>query len=244
MLQTMNPPRRMAYVLLIFTFAFLFLSHSVSATAREEGEEAQKEKTGWIEVTAEVPEGFTSAVIATVIHSETQEEYDIQLLEANGYTGKRQVPYGEYIADQAFVPADIRYGGIPESATFQITGKETAAAHVNYVVDILDAYKEPAVSEEEAEEAEPAPPPAESTEDVQEEEAVPDTPDEGEASNPEPEAAEPDESEEDGKEDAPSSTRVTKIVVSIILSVGASILFTVLVFLSVLLVRRHLNDDD
>lgn len=99
-----------------------------------------EEGKGWVEVKATVPEGFDAAVIAMFTDSETYEEFTVQLLASNGYVGRKKLPYGTYTVNQAFVPTDVRYGGIPEADSFTLTGKESAAVPVLLNVDILEVY--------------------------------------------------------------------------------------------------------
>lgn len=240
MLQAAAPYQRTLYVLILSLITAAILLLPAGATAGAEGGQ-EPEQRGWIEVNAEVPEAFNAAVIATVIHAETQEEYDIQLLKANNYTGKRQVPYGEYTVGQAFVPTDIRYGGIPKAESFQITGKEPSAIHIEYQVDILDAYKEDANTAPEAVED----PSVEEGSATEGESVTNDAASDGKdnsAVQEEPEINSDTDAQDTEK--APPSSSTLRIIRNISLSIFATVVFAGLVFLAVLIVRRYIHDDE
>jgi len=119
-----------------------FISISVYAAPEEHTSTEQ----GWVELSAQVPEGFTQDVIALLVNEETFEEFDIPLLAANNYTKSLKLPYGTYLVEQGYCAKDIRYGGFSDIDKIKLDSTVKAAVPINYTFDILGAY----VSSEEA----------------------------------------------------------------------------------------------
>jgi len=123
-----------SFILLLIIATFI----GISVYAAPEDHNSTEQ--GWIELSAQVPEGFTADVIALLVNEDTFEEFDIPLLAANNYTKSLKLPYGTYIVEQGYCAKDIRYGGFSDVDTIKLDSTVKAAVPIKYTFDILDAY--------------------------------------------------------------------------------------------------------
>lgn len=210
------------------------------------------EATGWVEVRAAVPEGFTANIIVGFKNSETYQDYAVRVIQANNYIARFQVPAGNYTLAGAFLEnGDYRYNTelVSGPSEFTIQGNEKdAALLLEFETTFNAAYAEsdpteelteaPTVTDPVPDESSVAPEPSEEpTEEIPTEEPTDAVSAEDSATS---ETDAPDASEDPGDEDEGEKSGLSgwqKLLYGFLSTVA----FVGLIFLAAYLYRRHIE---
>lgn len=228
-------PCILGLVLLILLSVFAVHAHATEAT-------------GWVEVRANVPDGFSSNIIVGIQDTETYQDYAARVIQANNYIARFQVPAGNYALVGAFLEnGDYRYNTvlINGPSEFRIQGNQTDAAIVlEFETTFNEAYSE--TTEEPTQEPT-------MTEPVPDDTTVEPTEDKGAELPTEPptesvteeatapsETDTPDPSEEPGDQDKEEESGLSgwkKLLYSFL----STAVFVGVIFLAAYLYRRHIE---
>lgn len=222
-------------LLCVLTIVSLF---TTSALATEST--GNEPKQVWVEVKAVVADDFQGEIIATVVNTETEEEYDFQLLYENEYIGRKKVPVGNYSVNIAFAPSDIRYSGIPTTETFEAIGNEKAAIPVVFTFAMDEKYQESTVPSAESTpeiSAEPSTDPSQAPSADPEESFTPEPTPSGEE-----DPAESDSGDDKPDEDTEEPSKLGALLADILISVASSLVFFGIVCLVVYIYRTKFKD--
>lgn len=85
----------------------------------------------YVELNAEVPEGFRGSVSVLLMNQETNEKYTITAYRVNYYSNSLQLPYGEYSVEQVYTSENsMVYEAFVEEDSFKLESNYTLHATV------------------------------------------------------------------------------------------------------------------
>ena len=94
-------PQTICSLFIIFVICFLTVAGTYIP--------AEASGTGWVEITTTAPEELNNYLILSLVHDETQEEYDFPVLKEDNFHLSEKVPVGTYTVAGAWVYQDYRY---------------------------------------------------------------------------------------------------------------------------------------
>ena len=105
-----------------------------------EGAFIEDPEGAYVELVAEVPEGFRGSVSAMLMNQETGKTYTITAFRVNFYSNSMQLPYGKYSVEQVYTSEDsMSYEAFIEEDEFELNSSYTLHAKVLYN-EAGDAY--------------------------------------------------------------------------------------------------------
>lgn len=126
---------RYPYRALILFLSLMILMLSSVLLVYADPEEKEPAPGAWIEVVCPiVPEDFEGSVSIVVSDVETDESYTIDCLKANGFVGRKKLPYGKYFVDRIYTSDTFYYEGFTDLFSFELTEKMTAAKKIEIEV--------------------------------------------------------------------------------------------------------------
>ncbi len=242
-------PSSVAQSLFSFLIAlfFVFSTHTLALAAPGDSD------TGWINLSANVPDGFRGSVSVLLENTESGETHIVSCYFPSNYKNNFQIPLGQYVVVSAFTSEDsFVYEAFTETETFELTGGQDIEVAVVYNEEgagFLESLKNNPPEAFESE-RETAPPSGEDTATPDSETPKPESPIEDPSTESEALDEAPTsvpESEEEGAPAPESETGETKSLASRILSgllsLFATAVFVGLIALIVYIYRQRLADD-
>lgn len=90
----------------------------------------------YVELNADVPEGFRGSVSVLLMNQETNEKYTITAYRVNYYSNSLQLPYGEYSVEQVYTSENsMVYEAFVEEDSFKLESNYTLHATVLHNAD-------------------------------------------------------------------------------------------------------------
>lgn len=97
----------------------------------ESGDFLDDPEGAYVELNAEVPEGFRGSVSVLLMNQETNEKYTITAYRVNYYSNSLQLPYGEYSVEQVYTSENsLVYEAFVEEDSFKLKSNYTLHATV------------------------------------------------------------------------------------------------------------------
>lgn len=89
----------------------------------------------WVEVVCTtVPEDFEGSVSIVISDFQTNESYTVDCLKANGFIGRKKLPYGKYFVDWIYTSDTFYYEGFTDLYSFELTKEMSAAKKIEIEV--------------------------------------------------------------------------------------------------------------
>lgn len=148
-------PRPLVRKFILFAILSILIFSSIGPVYADP-DKKEAEAGGWIEaVCTAVPEDFEGSVSVMVSDVETDEVYTIDCLKANGFVGRKKLPYGKYFVDRIYTSDTFYYEGFTDLYSFELTKDMAAAQKIevevikNNVPEGIFEMRQEDVSEEE-----------------------------------------------------------------------------------------------